>query len=86
MRTPILLAGLLVAGPALAQTPAQPSHPSEPPAAAAAISVAFGEVERLTARIVLLDQRLAELDAYAKRCGDKPGCFVKVEPPATDPK
>ena len=74
---PLIFAGLLLAAPALAQSPAPPPR-SEPPPAAQQMSVAFAEVERLTARIMLLDQRLADLDAYLKRCADQPGCTVPV--------
>lgn len=32
--------------------------------------------------LVAKDKRIADIEAYAKACGDKPGCFVPiVEPP-----
>lgn len=48
---------------------------------AAAQRGAFETDRQLQARIRQLETRIRDLEAYAKACGDKPGCFVPAPSP-----
>lgn len=84
MRGVMVLLAVLFSLPAWAQRP--PQSPQTPPAveqtllALRQLSLSLDEMMKAHVQeMAAFRQRIADMDAYLKACGDKPGCTVPVE-------
>lgn len=97
-----LVAAFLVLSPAIAmaQPAAPPQQPAPLPtpdsldgalgaqvnATVAQLQTALTSYRRLYAEAEALKKHIADMDAYLKACGDKPGCTQPIEPPGVSGK
>lgn len=95
MKKPFIIATLLIlASPAFAQqramSPSQPSpfasEETEVKNSYELLGIGVGHLAtKMIEQINTLQKRIADIEAYGKACGDKPGCFIPV-PAADAPK